>query len=251
MISAFAKGAQILGEPRYEQEARHALDFLHAKLWREGDSILLRRYREGEAGIEGFLDDYAFLALALLDMYETSFEAADLSWAIRLAERARDLFEDREQGGFFSTPRDSALILRLKDDYDGAEPSGNSGMIMALLRLSRMTGREDFRSSAERVLRAFGRRMGAAPTALPQMLAANLLAQAKPIEIVLAGARDDAMLKIIRHRFLPNAIVMRADQSPVSMPPVDGRSTAYVCENYSCRLPASTADALAETLTAM
>ncbi|HEY6346050.1 MAG TPA: thioredoxin domain-containing protein [Bryobacteraceae bacterium] len=249
MISAFAKGAQVLDEPRYEQAARRALDFIRAKLWREGDSILLRRYREGEAAIEGFLDDYSFLALALVDTYETSFEAADLTWAIRLAERATELFEDREEGGFFSTSRDSELILRLKDDYDGAEPSGNSGIVLALLRLSRMTGREDFRSSAERTLRAFGRRMGAAPTALPQMLAASLLAASRPIEIVLAGARDEPMLKTIHDRFLPNAIVMRAEQSPVSMPAVHGRTTAYVCENYACQLPASTADALAERLT--
>jgi uncharacterized protein len=248
MITAFAKGAQVLDEPRYEQAARRALDFIRAQLWREVDSILLRRYREGEAAIEGFLDDYAFLALALLDMYETSFQAADLTWAIRLAERAMELFEDREQGGFFSAPRDSQLILRLKDDYDGAEPSGNSGMALALLRLSRMTGREDFRSSAERTLRAFGRRMGAAPTALPQMLAASLFASSPPIEIVLAGTRDEPMLKTIHDRFLPNAIIMRAEQSPVCMPALDGRATAYVCENYACRLPATTADALAERL---
>jgi uncharacterized protein len=248
MISAFAKGAQVLDEPRYEQAARRALDFLRAKLWREADSILLRRYREGEAAIEGFLDDYAFLSLALLDMYETSFEAADLTWAIRLAERAMELFEDREEGGFFSTAPDSELILRLKDDYDGAEPSGNSGIVLALLRLSRMTGREDFRSSAERTLRAFGRRMGAAPIALPQMLAASLLAASRPLEIVLAGAHDVPMLKTIHDRFLPNAIVMRAEQSPVSMPALDGRATAYVCENYACQLPATTADALAERL---
>ncbi len=137
MISAFVKGARILKEPRYELAARGAIDFLRHKLWREPDSTLLRRYRDGDAAIEGFLDDYAFLALALIDMYETSFDPADLDWAVRLAERAIELFEDREQGGFFSTQAAKAdLVLRLKDDYDGAEPSGNSAIVLALLKLS-------------------------------------------------------------------------------------------------------------------
>src|SRR6202041_3202260 len=121
--------------------------------------------------------DYAFLALALIDMYETSFDPADLDWAARLAERAMELFEDRERGGFFSTQAAKAdLVLRLKDDYDGAEPSGNSGMALALLKLARMTNREDFRASAERTLRAFAPRLRAAPTAAPQMLVAQLFA---------------------------------------------------------------------------
>ncbi|MGH9594453.1 MAG: thioredoxin domain-containing protein, partial [Bryobacteraceae bacterium] len=144
MISAFAKGAQILDEPRYVESARAARTFLHAKLWRESDSTLLRRYRDGESAIEAFLDDYAFLVNALLDLYETDFYPADLAWATRLAERAIERFED-PAGGFFSTPAGKTdLVLRLKDDYDGAEPSGNSLMALGLLRLARITGRADF-----------------------------------------------------------------------------------------------------------
>ena len=136
MISAFAKGAQILGEPSYEQAARDARNFIHLHLWREADSTLLRRYRDGDAAIEAFLDDYAALINALVDLYETAFDPADLKWAARLAERAIELFEDKEGGGFFSSPANqSDLVLRLKDDYDGAEPSGNSVMALALLRL--------------------------------------------------------------------------------------------------------------------
>ena len=255
MISAFAKGAQVLGEPRYEQAARRAIDFLRSALWRESDSTLLRRYRQGEAAIEGFLDDYAFLALGLLDMYETSFEAAHLAWAVRLAERAIKLFEDPGEGGFFSTAARPELVLRLKDDYDGAEPSGNSAMTLALLRLARFTGRDDFRASAERALKAFGRRLAAAPTAAPQLLAASLFASAKPMEIVLAGPSADpemfAMLKAIRERFLPNAIVMRGEYSPVAMPAIEGRPTAYVCENYACKLPVTRIKALEASLPAL
>ncbi|MBV9399940.1 MAG: thioredoxin domain-containing protein [Bryobacterales bacterium] len=248
MISAFAKGAQILNEPRYEQAARRALDFIRTNLWREADSTLLRGYREGPGAVEGFLDDYAFVALALMDTYETSFAAADLEWAMKLVERAVELFEDREQGGFFGTRATPDLVLRLKEDYDGAEPSGNSAIALALLRLARYTGRDDFRDTAERTLRAFGRRLSAAPSAMPQMLVASMLAAAPPMEIVLAGPGETAMLQTIRERFLPRAVVMRAEQSPVRMAPLDGQATAYVCENYACRLPVTDPAALADLL---
>ena len=249
MIQALAKGAQILEEPRYQEAAQRALDFIRRNLWREADSTLLRRYCRGEAGIDGFLDDYALLAVALLDMYETSFKASYLAWAARLAERAMELFEDPREGGFFSTPAEQPdLVLRLKDDYDGAEPSGNSVMALALLRLARLTGRGDFHASAERTLRAFAPGLRTAGTALPQMLVASLLAQARPIEIVLAGPGDPAMLAAVRGRFLPNAIVMRGEDAPAPMPAVEGRPTAYVCENYACQLPVTSAAALADLL---
>jgi uncharacterized protein len=249
MISAFAKGARILNEPRYQLAAREAIDFLRLKLWREADATLLRRYRDGDSAIEGFLDDYAFLALALIDMYETSFDPADLDWAARLAERAMELFEDRERGGFFSTQAAKAdLVLRLKDDYDGAEPSGNSGIAMALLKLARITGREDFRISAERTLQAFASRLKAAPTAAPQMLVVQMFATGRPMEVVLAGPRDQAMLAAIHGRFLPDAVVMHAGQAPVAMPALDGKPTAYVCENYACKLPVTDDRLLRELL---
>jgi uncharacterized protein len=258
MISAFAKGARILQEPRYELAARGAIDFLRNTLWREPDATLLRRYRDGDSAIEGFLDDYAFLTLALIDMFETTFDAADLAWATRLAERASELFEDREQGGFFSTQAAKTdLVLRLKDDYGGAEPSGNSAMALALLKLARlgargavqeMATREDFRMSAERALQAFAPRLGAAPTAAPQMLVAQMFATGRPMEIVLAGPPDSGMLAAIHSRFLPGAVVMRAEQAPVAMPALEGKSTAYVCENYACKLPVTDSQSLLELL---
>jgi hypothetical protein len=251
MISAFAKGAQILDEPRYAQAAHDGRNFLHGYLWREADSTLLRRYREGEAAIEAFLDDYAALINALIDLYETAFDPADLTWAARLAERALRLFEDKEGGGFFSSPANqSDLLLRLKDDYDGAEPSGNSVMALALLRLARITGRSDFRTTAERALEGFSGRMLAGGAGLPQMLVAQMFAMGKPMEIVLAGPRDrqKGMLAEIRKRFLPNAVVMQASEAPTPMPEIDDRATAYVCENYACKLPIAEPRALAELL---
>jgi uncharacterized protein YyaL (SSP411 family) len=251
MISAFAKGAQILGEPRYEQAARDARNLLYRHLWRQADSTLLRRYRDGDAAIDGFLDDYAALINALVDLYESAFDPADLTWAAQLAERAIALFQDTEGGGFYSSPANQGdLVLRLKDDYDGAEPSGNSVMALALLRLSRMTGRNDFRTAAERTLEAFSGRMLAGGAGLPQMLLAQMFALGKPMEIVLAGPRDQQgeMLAEIRKRFLPNAVVMQASEAPTPMPLVEGLATAYVCENYACKLPVTDTHALAELL---
>ena len=133
MISAFAKGAQALGEDRYADAARAAAKFVRDRLWDESRGVLMRRFRDGESAIDGFLDDYAFSILAFLDLYETCFEAADFQFAVRLAERAMELFEDRENGGFFSTSAGAEnLVLRLKDDYDGAEPSGNSMVTIAV-----------------------------------------------------------------------------------------------------------------------
>jgi uncharacterized protein YyaL (SSP411 family) len=251
MISAFAKGAQILNEPRYAAAARASADFLRRHLWDEQRQILLRRYRDGESAIDGFLDDYAFCGLGLLDLYEATFAAHDLAWAVRLAERAIELFADAAHGGFFSATGDDAL-LRLKDDYDGAEPSANSGMALLLLRLARMTDRADFRAAAEHTLRAFASRMEESGTGVPQMLVAHSFALARPREIVLAGPREDPvmleMLAAIRRCFLPAAVVMRGEQSARPMPALDGAPTAYVCENFACNLPVTTATALAELL---
>ena len=249
MISAFAKGAQALGENRYADAARGAAKFLRDRLWDESRGVLLRRFRDGESAIDGFLDDYAFSILAFLDLYEANFETSDFAFAVRLAERAIGLFEDLENGGFFSTAASAEnLVLRLKDDYDGAEPSGNSMMAIALLRLARMTDREDFRRSAERTLEAFSSRMESGGAGVPQMLAALELALGKPTEIVLAGPLDDALVAAIRRRFLPHAVVMRAKEAPVAMPAFNETATVYVCSNFACHLPVTGVNQLDELL---
>jgi uncharacterized protein YyaL (SSP411 family) len=216
--------------------------------------ILLRRYRQGETGIQGFLDDYAFLIQALLDLYEDDFDLGRLETALELAHSMLALFEDKTQGGFFSTAEgDSSLILRVKEEYDGAEPSGNSVAVLDLLRLAEITARQDFRHSAERALSALGGRVAEAPTAAPQLLAAYEFAVARPKQIILVGERSgDAMRQMLRAlhvRFLPNRIVLLVDSPSVrkrlseylpaiaNMPALDGKTTAYVCENYTCQLP--------------
>ena len=265
MISAFAKGGAVLEEPRYADAARRAAEFLIARMYQPENGILLRRYREGDAAIPGFLDDYALFAQALLDLYEAQFDRRHLDLALRLTEKQRELFEDTAQGAFFSSQEgDSQLVLRVKEDYDGAEPSGNSIALGNLLRLAQITNREDLRASAERLLAAFAARLTAAPVALPQMLAACEFRLGQPRQIILVGDRDAAdtkvLLRALHSRFVPHRIVLLVD-SPESraalsaaiptiaaMEPVDGLASAYVCRDYTCQMPVNTAERLGELI---
>ncbi|SPE31439.1 conserved hypothetical protein [Candidatus Sulfopaludibacter sp. SbA3] len=265
MISAFALGGAVLKDSRYAEAARRAAEFLGTQMYSEGSGYLLRRYRQGEAAIPGFLDDYAMAAQGLLDLYEAQFDLSHLQLAIRLTERQRELFEDRTHGGFFSTDaRDSSLVMMVKEDYDGAEPSGNSLAAMNLLRLACMTGRAEFRASAERLLGAFGPRLNAAPVALPQMLAACEFFLSEPREIVLVGdkgaAGTEALAGAVHGRFVANRVVLLVDSEETraflaagnpavqSMTKMGGRAAAYVCRNYTCQLPVCDAAALAELI---
>jgi hypothetical protein len=265
MVSAFALGGAVLNDARYADAARRAAEFLSTRMYSAESGYLLRRYRQGEAAIPGFLDDYAMAAQGLLDLYEAQFDLRHLQLAIRLTEKQRDLFEDRTQGGFFSTDaRDSSLVMMVKEDYDGAEPSGNSVAAMNLLRLARITGRAGFRESAERLLAAFGPRLIAAPVALPQMLAACEFFLSEPREIVLVGDRGaadtDVLVRTVHRRFGANRVILLVDSEETraflaagnpaiqSMSKLDGRAAAYVCRDYTCQLPVSEAGALAELI---
>ena len=244
MISAFARGAQVLDEPAYADAARRAADFFISRMW--DGSTLLRRYREGEAAIPGFLDDYAFLAQALLDLYETDFDPAHLDLAVRLTERMLELFEDRAAGAFFSTAEgDPELVLRIKDEYDGAEPTGNSIAILNLLRLAHMTRRDDFGAAADHALRALASRISSQPVAVPQLLVALMFRQSPPLEIILEGSRDavQPFLRPLHERFLPNAVVLTRSPKDPAEP-----ATAYVCHNFVCDLPTTDPDKFAGLL---
>jgi len=265
MISAFARGGAILEEPRYAAAARRAADFLIARVYDAKSGALLRRYRQGEAAIPAFLDDYALFVQGLLDLYEAQFDRRDLELAIRLTEKQMELFEDPEQGAFFaSAADDTSLLMRVKEDYDGAEPSGNSVAAMNLLRLARFTNRSSFRESAERTLAAFASRLAATPSALPQMLAACEWLLGEPREIILVGGRGDAdtqaLLRTLHSRFVPNRVAMLVDSPETRralaagipsiefMEKVEGRASAYVCRNYTCQLPVTESEKFAELI---
>jgi uncharacterized protein YyaL (SSP411 family) len=264
MISALAKAGATLREPRYLDAARRAADFVLARMYDPKIGLLLRRYRAGEAAIPGFLDDYAFFTQALLDLYEADFHLPYLETAIRLAESMRTRFEDATGGAFYGNAPDPALVMRMKNDYDGAEPAGNSIATLVLLRLAQITDRQDFRASAEKTLAAFASRIMAAPVAVPQMLVAYAFTLSKPKQVILVGeksAPDLAELTRVLHaRFVPDKVVLllNGDEArkaiagylPVAetMVKVGGKATAYVCENYACKLPTSDAAKFAELL---
>ncbi len=265
MISAFAMGGAVLREARYAEAARRAAEFLATAMYSVETGYLMRRYREGDAAIPGFLDDYAMAAQGLLDLYEAQFDLRHLQLAMRLTEKQRELFEDRKHGGFFSTDaRDSSLVMMVKEDYDGAEPSGNSVAALNLLRLAQITGRGELRESAERLLAAFGPRLIAAPVALPQMLVACEFFLSEPREVVLVGekgaADTEALARTVQERFAAGRVLILVDSEETraflaagngairAMTALDGRATAYVCRNYACKLPVAEVGALAELL---
>jgi uncharacterized protein len=252
MISAFAKGAQVLNDARYLEAAQRAVGFILTRMYDGRSNILLRRYRDGDAAIAGFLDDYAFFIAALLDLYEADFDAKHVETALRLADKMRELFEDPAEGAFFSTAAgDSSLVLRMKDDYDGAEPSGNSVALLDLLKLAHLTDRAEYRESAERTLRALASKISQQPVAVPQMLVGLDYYLAPRREVIIAGPPQD-FLREVRAHFLPHTITMLSGATffPAAsqMLAIDGQTTAYVCENYACQLPTSQLAKFAELL---
>ncbi len=265
MISAFSRAYQVLGEPNDLAAAKRAAAFVVSRLYDPGNARLLRRYRDGEARFDGTLQDYAFFIQGLLDLYEASFDIQWLALAIDLAKKQIELFGDPEQGGFFDTVAgDMTLLVRTKDDYDGAEPSGNSVAALTLLRLAHLTGNKEWRVAAERAIDASGAALRQYPTAHAQMLAALDWRLSTPVEIIIAGNPDaedtGLLLKELHAHFVPNKILLVADggegQKKLTqflpfverMTTTGGKATAYVCENYSCRLPTSDPSVLGHLL---
>jgi uncharacterized protein len=264
MISGFAKGYQTLGEPRYLAAAQRAAAFLLKRLHDKEKGGLLRSYRGTAGAVYGFAEDYAFLIQGLLDLYEADFDVRWLQSAEGLQLEMNNSFED-PNGGYFSTKADATDILfRMKDDQDGAEPSVNSVAAMNLARLARIFDRKEFQDAAARLLGAFYAALERMPAALPQMLAAVDATVAEPVQIVLAGQRDQPetaeLLEVIRKRYLPNKVVLLADGSESQewlaqhiaalrlMAPVQGRTAAYICRNFTCELPVTEREQLAELL---
>ncbi len=254
MISAFARAGQVLPEPRYRQAAEAAAQFVWSKLYDEKNGVLQRRFRAGRAAIDGFVDDYAFLIQGLLDLYEVSFDVRWLTWAVRLQEKQDALFWESKSGGYFSTTgKDPHLLLRMRDAYDGAEPSPNSIAALNLLRLWQMTDRGVWREMAQKTFTAFGRELTDAPQAVPQLAAAFDFSQSKAKQIVIAGDLQSpdttALLRLVHERYIPNKILLLADGGPgqkqlvqwlpflESVSRRQGRATAYICEDYVCKLP--------------
>jgi uncharacterized protein YyaL (SSP411 family) len=262
MIAAFARAARVLPDRPQTAEwlatAQRAAGFIRARLWNAASGTLLRRYRDGDASIDGYAEDYACLIWGLLELFQADGDAAWLEWACTLQARQNELFWDERDGGWFSTTgQDPTVLLRLKEDYDGAEPSASSVSVHNLLALTHLTGDEQARAKAEQTLGRYGEKAGRAARVIPMMLAALSAWHAGAIQIVLVGEGDRrrALASVVAGRYLPFAIEI--PMSPASQPAlgaalpfvaamktVDGQAAAYVCRDFTCRAPVTTADAL-------
>jgi uncharacterized protein len=263
MIAAFAEGSRALHEPRYLDAARRAAEFIMARMW--DGRALKRSYKDGVARFNAYLEDYALLAEALLDLYTATLDAAWLERARTLADAILERFLDRDKGGFFFTSDDhEALITRSKAVFDGSTPSGNSAAVMALLRLHALTGDERYRIEAERTLRLLRELIEKQPFGFSHMLEAADLYLRGPAEVVLVGRRDAADFREWIERlgliYAPNLALFTVD--PESAPAggflpeqvrerrqADGRLTAYVCRERVCSTPITAFRELAAELT--
>ena len=265
MISAFARAARVLDDETYLESAKRAAEFIRENLYDESEKTLVRNFRRGKGTVDGFAEDYAFLIQGLLDLYEADFDIGWLKFAIELQQTQDRIFLDNKNGGYFSTSgKDKSVLLRMKEDNDGAEPSSNSIAALNLLRLAQLREGKEYRERGEKTIQAFSGILGHAPTALPQMLVAFDYSLGKPRQIVIAGRKDEAgtkkLLSEVRVHYLPNATLILADQGEAQkylgekleeireMKEIDGKAAAYVCENFTCKAPVTNVTELRELL---
>jgi uncharacterized protein len=271
MIGAFARLARLLrgfgpegataSEP-YLEAARRAAAFIRERMWNAEMRTVLRRYREGVGEIDGYAEDYAYLISGLLELFQADPAPMWLEWAIALQHQQDALFWDDDAGGWFSTTgRDPSVLLRMKEDYDGAEPTASSVSVLNLLVLSHLVDEPAWRDRIDKTLRLFGTRLEKMGRGVPMMAAAlaTRLAGVQQIVIATADGADAALERAITLSYLPFAIQLRvtpASQRALagslpfleSMRAVDGATTAYICRDFTCRQPVTTVDALQQEL---
>ncbi len=264
MIAALSKGSRVLDKPAYAQAASKAADFILGTL-RTSDGRLVHRYRDGEAGLPAHVDDYAFFIWGLLELYEATFDVGYLKTAMDLNTDFLKRFWDPHLGGFYFTADDSEqLLVRKKEIYDGATPSGNSVAALNLLRLGRIAAAPDLEEKADRIGRAFSGTVKQFPSAYTQLMAAMEFALGLSQEVVISGNLDAAdtqvMVKQLRRPFLPHTIVlfrpMEHEKPEITgiapytdaQTGIDGKAVAYVCRDCNCELPTTDPDKMLELL---
>jgi uncharacterized protein len=240
MIAALAYGGRVFNNNTYTEAAERAVHFIYDKLIDE-KGRLLARYRDGEAAYLAYLEDYAFLTWSLIELYENSFNTEYLNKALDLNKAMIEHFYDEKDGGFYLYSKDTEqLIIRPKEAYDGAIPSGNSVATLNMIRLSRITGDEKLEEMAQRQLEVFSGSIASIPSSHSVFLMALLYSQIGGKSVVIAGHKEDtsakAMLAEINNRYLPfttTALNINTEQYKL----VDNKAAAYICQNYSCSQP--------------
>jgi len=253
MAAALTKAGRVFSEPSYIDAARKSVAFVLGSM-RDKNGRLHHRWREGELTVPAFLDDHVFMIFANLELYDATLEAEYLEQALELQATTDTLFWDRENGGYFFSPTDGEeLLVRQKEIYDGAIPSGNSVAAMNLLRLARLTGRTDLADRADTIFSVFAADSARGASAHSHLADAMLFASSPSLEIVIAGkaGADDtkALLAEVRSHYLPQAVTLLispdADGDAIrtlapytdNHAPIGGKAAAYVCRDYACKMP--------------
>jgi uncharacterized protein YyaL (SSP411 family) len=262
MIAAFARASRVLVDSPRRDEWRdvavRAATWLRDRLWRAADRRLFRRYRDGEAAIDAFCEDYAYLAWGLIEVFQATGDAAWLTWARDLVDVQTTLFYDARDGGWFSTTgEDRSVLLRVKEDYDGAEPAAASVTVRNLITLGHLLGDDALTTLAGRTLERYGPHIGRAVRVMPLMVANIALWHGGGTQIVIAGrpGADDtrALERTIARHDLPWAVTIPVDPTVTASSPLpwlramalrDGHAAAYVCSDFTCQAPVADAEAL-------
>ncbi len=256
MLGAFAHAAAVLGEEKYRAAAEKNLQFIRENLWDKKSKSLFHRWRDGERDTVELLEGYAFQLSGVIELYEATLMPGHLDFAIELASAMLAKFYDAADGGFWQSAAGSTdLILRVKDDYDGAEPSGNSVATLALLKLAAITGREDFKQAAAATLQLCAHRLQSQPAALAFMLQALDFWLDEPRRVVIAGDANSARGKELLHAahsvYQPNKIVLGhtgAVEPFAKTLTAKNDATVFVCAGNACQPPTSEPSQLRELL---
>ena len=269
MLAAFARAARVLPlaeqRSRYLEAANRSARFLEERMWDPARGILRRRYRDGDAAIDGYAEDYAYGVFGLLELFQSGGNPHWLEFARVLQRRQDEQFWDAEHGGWFSTTGDDpSVILRMKEDYDGAEPSPSSVAVFNLLMLAHLTNEAELFDRIDRTLKMFGPRIGQVARAVPMMMSALSTYHAGVAQVVIVGEPGDesteALMREAVEKYDPFSVIVPVQPGPsqselarllpfiASMDKRDGRATAYVCHDFTCSEPATDAAGLAERL---
>ncbi|HVH29644.1 MAG TPA: thioredoxin domain-containing protein [Vicinamibacterales bacterium] len=271
MIAAFARTARILASSSddgpgvsapYLQAASKAAGFIRERMWDAGMGRLRRRYRQGDADIDAYAEDYACLIFGLLELFQADPDPSWLEWAVALQRRQNELFWDENAGGWFSTTgHDPNVLLRLKEDYDGAEPSASSISAMNLMVLSHLLDDPDWAEQVERTLRGFGSRLEQLGRAVPMMAAVLSTHVAGPQQIVVIEGTNDnrALEQGLGRRYLPFSVLLKLTPEQhqrlrsalpfvAAMTAIHGQTSVYICRDRSCRAPVTDVVELAKAL---
>jgi hypothetical protein len=263
-IGALARGSMILQEPQLLEAALQTASFTKQHLYDEGSQSLYRRYRNGEAGLPGQLHDYTYLVAGLLQLYQASHDPKWLKWATELTQKQMELFWNEDGGYFFDSVDDPTLKVRMRSEYDGAEPAGNSVAALNLLLLGQLRNNPQWLAQTRRLIESFSDSINQYPPALPLMLTAWKRLKSKPTQVVIAGNRDgqdtQALLDAVEKNFDPGRLVLLADGGEnqaylseklpflESVSAIDDQAAAYVCTDFICKIPVTDPQSLQQQL---